>query len=246
MKAKLYYLCANSKIMHKHLRLFLLLGGLFAGQLQAQDGVAEANPSSADSDTSLFQKYSAGLEGGLSFPFTDVSEGKSSFVSGLTAGIRPLPALQFLLNLQLGQLKGGEELPGTMWFKNNYYYASLGARFYPLALMQNEEGKIYLGNIYVGTGLAVLKSDATSNPVSQDVGSIAGGYTGASVLVPAEIGLNVPLVRWADRGQAIYLNVNYRHHFGFNDKLDGYEPIVEANEKNDVYSQLTLGLSFQF
>lgn len=231
--------------MYKHVRLFMLFSGLFMGHLNAQD--VESEPSTSGSDSTLFPKYSLGLEGGLTFPFTDVHDGKSAVVAGLTAGIRPFPALQVMLNVQMGQLKGGEDRAGVMWFENNYYYGSLTARFYPLALMQHQEGKVYLGNIYVGTGLAVLASDATSNELAQpDAGAITGGYTGASVLVPAEIGLNVPLVHWTSAGQALYLNANYRHHFGFNDKLDAYEPLVEANQKKDVYSQLTLGLSFQF
>lgn len=216
------------------------------GQLQAQETV-EAGTAAAASDTSLFSKYSVGLDAGLTFPFTDVSDGKPAFVAGLTAGIRPIPALQVLLNLQMGQLKGGEEGTREMWFKNNYLYGALMARFYPLTFMENLESKVYLGNVYVGAGLAVLKSNASANENTlPGAGALSGGYTGASMLLPAEIGLNIPLVRWASKGQALYLNVNYRHHFGFNDKLDAYEPQVAANEKNDVYSQLTLGLSFQF
>ena len=60
-----------------------------------------------------------------------------------------------------------------------------------------------------------------------------------------EVGLNIPVVQLTNN-RRLLLNFNYRANLCFTDKLDGYVPTVQANEKNDAYNALTVGMVYNF
>ena len=65
-------------------------------------------------------------------------------------------------------------------------------------------------------------------------------------MIPYELGYTLPIYTLEkDKGQ-LSVNVNYRNHISFSDKLDGYVPTVDANKSNDVFNQLTFGVLYSF
>jgi|SRR5690554_2835343 len=194
-----------------------------------------------------FSTWNISLNGGLTFAATDVNNSKTGSIFGIGAGFQPLSFLQINLDIQKGLLQEGDhDNNQTMHFKNNYIYGSLTARFHPLALILKDEYSSFKNTLYVGTGIALTKSNVDANNINNpDVGYI-DNYKGTDVFVPLELGVQYPVWNSKVDNQLINLNLNFRHHLGFADQLDGYEPQVSNNKKNDVFSQITLGISYNF
>lgn len=233
---------------------------LFPLMLSAQEEAPATGPVAS---AGISSKFSASLNAGMTFSFMDVNESKSAPVFGIGAQYLPSPWIGINLDVQSGALKSGDRNNKNLYymeFKNNFIYSSLTGRFYPLrlALKKKMDADVatnikYLGGIYGGVGLGFIfnKVEAYASP-APDVELVANP-DGADFVLPLEIGYSLPIAQVnASYAKGIYgrsllsLNINYRHNFGFSEKMDGYDPIGNANDDKDVFSTLTIGLVYNF
>lgn len=196
-------------------------------------------------------KFGVSVNGGITFSYTDVKPSKTAAIFGIGGAYHALPYLDINLDLQKGWIKGGVPVAGTpnqMGSDNSFFTAVLTGRFMPLRLVNNKENNQalrILSGLYAGIGLGVISNSVKSNYISApDFGSI-GKYEGASMMLPVEAGINIPVAYLANNKQ-ILINLNYRAHLCFSDKIDGYIPTVNANKKNDAYNTLTAGIMLNF
>jgi hypothetical protein len=188
-----------------------------------------------------YAPFSLSLSGGVNLPATDVQKSTPSGIIGIGASYQPQPYLSLQLDLQKGWLKEGKESEaGTMRYTNSYLYAAVLARLFPFNFVDTPNNRSFKSHIYVGLGLALIKSDVDARPLAPSFGY--ENYQGAAMLIPVEIGGLLPL--WHRGQQRLGLNINLRQHFSFSDQLDGYEPITPANKHKDTYGQLTIGLAY--
>jgi hypothetical protein len=226
-----------------------LLSGLsgnnaFGIPFRRQDTPAKIVPANIS-----FKRFSVGLDGGLTFPYTDIKGTTPAPVFGGSLSYQPLSFLRLTGELQLGWLKGAEnDNEINLNFKNRYYYAALTGQLFPFKIRKYPTGPLpkFLDYIFVGTGLAVTKNSAKAIKVNNKRGDVTYAYNGLAVLIPAEIGINIPVYTIPKRQQIITLDLDLRQHFSFSDQLDGYQPNLAANKKMDVYNQVTIGLSYRF
>lgn len=206
--------------------------------------------------------FSVCINGGITFPYTDVKHTANSPVLGIGAQYAATPWIVVNADLQFGILKGGRKEEASSYyreFKNNFFYGSITGRFFPLrlALTKSSDHDIktnikYLGGIYVGFGAAVINNNVTTDetPEATKVRGIPSP-NGLQILMPVEAGYNFPLTYLNPKYSAnIYgksllsLNVNFRYNPSFSEKLDGYNPATPMNKNKDAFSTLTVGITY--
>lgn len=239
-------------------RIFTLLTTLLlpAAFASAQDLIIDTTTT----DKPYPAVFSIAVNGGTTFSFMDVKESKKAPVFGIGLQYLPAPWIGINIDGQYGSLKAGDKTNAelsNMEFKNDYLYGSLTGRFYPLRLLGSKTDPVvkgnvkYLGGLYggVGLGFIVNKVEAFNSPAP------AAGYIpdadGLQLVLPLEVGYSLPLGRLDQSQGAWYksllaLNINYRHNFGFSEKMDGYNPTGASNKGKDAFSTLTVGLSYNF
>ena len=106
-----------------------------------------------------------------------------------------------------------------------------------------------IGGIYVGGGIGVINNDLVK--ISNPNESIFVANTGldnpvieknsTALYFPLSAGYNLHIANrlWVLRG--IVLNANFQYTVCQSDYIDGYDPPSRANNKNDVYTVMSLG-----
>lgn len=233
----------------------LFLGLLTVTSLLASQSFGQSENSNLTPaiDPILFHPgFSIGINGGVTFPFTDVSSGnggKGAIVKPafeLSGSYAPLPFLSISVSVQKGMLSAGTENTELRYFENNYWSEQIMARFSPFGLVQDDTGIPHPNSFaYVGLGVALIQSNTEATLQNGfDNGSL-GHYKGSDFSLPVEIGFTMPFYT-TQTGSLLSANINYRHYMTFTDKIDGYNPQTEVNKHKDAYGFLSLGLSYQF
>lgn len=108
------------------------------------------------------------------------------------------------------------------------------------------------GGIYVGFGVGVINNDMKK--ISNPNESIFIANTGldnpvieknsTALYFPLNLGFNLHITNkvWLFRG--LVFNINYQYTACQSDYIDGYDPPSRANNKNDVYTVLSVGMRF--
>lgn len=229
-----------SKLIASILLLFFISFSTFAQEsmIQRVDVAVQKN-----------NQFSLYLEGGFTFPYTDVQKPQTGKVAGLGLSYSPLSYIQVVFNFQRGYLmEGRAEKPyGRMHYSNRFYYTGILGRLSPLKIFKRpDEGIVKYLDAYVGGGMGLIFSNVHASQINESTYGYIDNYTGADFMIPYEIGYTIPVYTFKEKKQEVSLNINYRSHLSFTDKLDGYEPTVTANQSNDLFNQITFGLVFSF
>lgn len=192
--------------------------------------------------------------GGYTFSHTDFQWTKTVPSPAVGVGIHyfSLDFLAINLEFQKGLLKGGASLEDAdnseTGFENNYLAFCLSFRFFPIALANEGDKKEdvlkVLSTLYMGTGVGNLTNNVKANSISSNSYGSQVEYKGSNIFIPLELGVNFPVARI--RNNKLLVNINLRTNLCFSDKIDGYEPTVEANQHNDAFSTLTGALVYKF
>ncbi|WP_118973586.1 hypothetical protein [Taibaiella koreensis] len=206
-------------------------------------------------------QFSIAVNGGLTFPFTDVKKKSKQPVFGIGAQYAAMPWLGINLDVQMGKLKAGDRNDASVYnmeFSNSFFYGAVTARFYPLrlALTGKSDADVqtnikYLGGLYAGVGAGFIVNKVEARSTSDPNVGLIPDPDGAGIVVPAEVGYYLPIAHLnkAYTGKVygrsqLSLNINYRHNLSFSEKLDGYNPTGYSNKSKDAFSTLTVGLSY--
>lgn len=231
----------------KYVAASLSLVTLLSTQVKAQETAVPAEPETTSASANM-PKFALSLNGGLTFSYTDVKPQKTGLTIGVAGTYLATPYLHVNLDVQKGWLKGGEKVTETniMSSDNSFITAAVTARFLPFGLMKSKSAAVkFLSGIYGGVGVGFISNSVKANMIkSPEFGSL-GSYSGLSLMVPIEGGINIPVAEMANN-KRILINLNYRINLCMSDKIDGYVPIVDANKKNDAFNALTAGIVFNF
>jgi len=189
------------------------------------------------------------VEGGFNIPFTDVQDPQPGRVFGMGASFSPLSYIQIAFNVQNGKLiEGRRQKPySDMNYSNSYAYTALIGRISPFKIFKRpDEGIVKYLDGYCGFGLGLIFNHVSTGSVDAASYGKLNNYNGIAFLLPYEIGYTLPVYTFSKDKREISLNVNYRNHVSFSDKLDGYVPTVEVNKSNDIFNQLTFGIVYSF
>lgn len=198
-----------------------------------------------------FSQLSAGVRGGLSTSHTDATPDQSRYFYGANAAYNFTPYLGLMVNVTGGQLEGGNAATtGSMHYTNNFFQGDINLKFFPVGILQKAQQVkylYYLSKIYASVGIGIMKSQTQISylPAQVDLFEFMGNYSGTDMVVPVEFGIDIPVSKpFKEKG--FYVNLFYRANYLNTDKMDGYQPRLQSNEKKDTYTNFGAGISYRF
>jgi hypothetical protein len=107
-----------------------------------------------------------------------------------------------------------------------------------------------IGGMYVGGGLGIINSNIKRQaefnpdlPGSINTQSPTMMKSSTALYMPLNLGYNLYIPKlWIFKG--CVFNFNYQYSMTMSDFVDGYDPNLAANKKNDVYTVTSVGFRF--
>lgn len=240
------YLCLLFKSIHfktvcllrVHLPIYLKasLGCIFCALLSSS-AFAQYN----------FYKFSVGLGGGFTLPFADTRKANYSLATQLTTDYYFTPYLNTGLELQVGNMRGGE--PDKPHFTNSFTIGSWNVRmqlgqFYDRYDKLNKFTSLIRG-LYLGGGIGFIRSEVDAyrfDPAAPGQFLNVGGVN-HDLIFPINVGANIYLRDFYGRDRW-ELNFNFQFVMAMEDNLDG--GLNPSSNFNDLYNYLSTGVRYKF
>ncbi|MGK6352411.1 hypothetical protein [Parapedobacter sp. DT-150] len=210
-----------------------------------------SNAQSGNESPIPYFRYSATVGAGPTLLYGDSDDRKIGIGGYLRGNYFITHGLSIGLELQEGLLRSG----GSMETENLYHGAILGAGFQPIKFFQDDHlrrieyrkswGIRALESVYAGAGIGALYNLQLIRTGSFE----QNNNMGISYLVSTNLGLELPLHNLHPNLLDSYvwnLVVNAQANFALDDKVDRYNAATDANEHNDAYSLLTIGVNLRF
>ena len=232
MKAKIFILIAGCMIMGMH-----------------SFGQVRFEPSDP------FNNYSVGVGVGYSTIYGDLK--KSGHAPVILANIsRHIGSMITIgLEVQKGEITSNtpaNDYTTGLTETNQFTAVNLNGRLNLSKVIKNPQDIFtkLISNCYVGTGVGLIDNDLTNitdkfKPTDTKTLSLDIKKSSMPAVLPFNFGFNIYLKK-ALGFTGAQLNVNYHIAYSFNDYVDGYSFLTTTtkNQYNDVYSILSVGLSF--
>jgi len=156
------------------------------------------------------------------------------------------PFINYVFEIQAGQLKGGDSLKTTSGrqFSNSFTSVMLRAQVQAGELIDYSQSRFNnaLKNLYLSTGIGFVVNHITQ--INRYSLLIPGYYTPGTnnsneIVIPARIGYEIKFFNQYSQ-PSFKVDLGYQYNFIMGDELDGFK----AGNKNDAYSQFTIGVKF--
>lgn len=197
-------------------------------------------------------RFGIGLIGGINRSDMDFGLHGRSWQSGIQANIVMLRFLYLNTDYQAGQLQGEPLSIRDMGqrkyvsFNTSYNQISVTARFLPLRLfmwdMMNPIAETFT-YFYAGLGYGYMSFDTDATPLQDEVYGYMAKQGKTNVFIQ-ELGVDFPIINIGKN--KLFLGFNYRFCKSNTDLIDGYKPLHNSNQHNDVYSTYNAAITFKF
>jgi hypothetical protein len=160
------------------------------------------------------------------------------------------------VDIHYGSISAGDSLTGDQrFFKNSYTSVALNAKMQLGQLVNTDFSNFWyaLKGIYVGTGVGVVTANQKQivrtkiNP-DGSLYTFPGMNKSVSLLVPAQVGVNIDLPPDYWGYTRFTVSVNYSFNITFGENIDGYnDPKWKfQNNSPDMVGMATIGLKYTF
>jgi len=193
-----------------------------------------------------YAQYDFGVSVGVNKVYGDAQTFTNTPSVHLNFNYNVSPYLNYVFEVQAGQLKGGDSLTTTTGrqFVNNFTSVMLRGQVQAGELIDYSEGHLanVLKNLYLSTGIGFVVNHLTE--ANRNSILIPGYYTPGDnnsneILIPARIGYEFKVFNKYNE-PSFKIDIGYQYNFILGDDLDGYT----VGTKNDAYSQFTIGVKF--
>lgn len=192
-----------------------------------------------------FYKLSVGAGAGFAITFADLDKKPLSFAGYGTVDYHFTPYLSLGVELQKGELAGGDIIfdPNHQQFVNSYISGTVNFNLSIGEFIADRQRNIpiynFLSGLYAGFGLGLIKNDLSNVRYYGD-DYFPGESKSTEEIMPINLGykINFPDKWGYDR---YGLKINFQTTIDFGEGLDGYTtPVV----KYDYYSFFSVGLKY--
>jgi hypothetical protein len=221
--------------MNRFIKKYILLSiiCLAAGTAKAQMGYE-------------FSQYDIGLGIGMNKVYGDAQTFTSTPTAHFTFTYNATPFVNYVIEVQTGQLKGGDSLTTTTGrqFDNHFNAVIFKGQLQAGEIMDYTNSKManMLKNLYLSTGVGFVVNHLvnTSRYSIKSPGFYTAGRDNTNqILIPARIGYEFKVFNRYDQ-PSLKIDLGYQQNFILGDALDGYE----VGKQKDSYGQFTLGIKF--
>jgi hypothetical protein len=213
--------------------LLLLIVCLAAGTAKAQIGYNYA-------------QYDLGIGGAVNKVYGDAQTVTSSYSAHFNFNYNVSPYINYVVELQTGELKGGDSLHTSTGrqFLNKFTSVIMRGQFQAGEVIDYSQSKFAnaFKNLYLSTGIGFVVNHITQinrNSILQPGFYTGGDNNSNELLIPARIGYEFKVFNSYDQ-PSFKIDLGYQYNFILGDGLDGY---TIGNQK-DAYSQITIGIKF--
>ncbi len=193
-----------------------------------------------------YGEYDLGFAGGANTVLGDAETTIRTKSAHLNFTYNPSPFINYVLEAQIGDLRGGNALVTQTGreFTNSYVAVFLRAQVQAGELMDYSQSRVKnaLKNLYFSTGVGYMVNKMTSinrqsvlNPTIYTYGLDNSN----SIIIPARIGYEFKIFNSYNQ-PLIKIDLGYQMNFSTNDNVDGFI----AGLERDKFAQLTLGIKF--
>lgn len=199
-------------------------------------------------------RWGVGLSGGATRSAMDFGLTGISWQGGLNLNATTLRFLHLNVDIMQGKLTGDPmlltDLNGRKNVKFDASFTQLSGviRFLPLRIFMWERLDPWVEvftYIYGGLGYGMIMSETkATRMLDPEFGSL-GNYKGTNNVFIQELGADVPVAKLGKKGQ-LFLTLNYRFVKSNTDNIDGFDPLIDTNLHNDVYSTYAAGAMVKF
>ena len=193
-----------------------------------------------------YSVYDVGFAGGINRVYGDAETFTSTPSVHFNFNYNVSPFVNYVFELQMGQLKGGDSLATASGrqFANSFTSIMIRGQIQGGEVLDYSDSKFnnVLKNLYLSTGVGFVVNHITS--INRYSILIPGYYTPGTnnsneILIPARVGYEFKVFN--QYGQPSFkIDLGYQYNFIMGDNLDGFE----VGNKHDAYSQITLGFKF--
>ncbi|MDB5032369.1 hypothetical protein [Mucilaginibacter sp.] len=210
-------------------------------------------------DSYNFSRYGIGFFASYNKPYADLNESNRGKTYNVTGYYNLSPYMPIGVEFQTGELSGGSIItdPDKRQYDNKYkafiLHGDLG-----LGEVLDYEGNFFMKivkDFYVGTGVGFISNNMA---FIQRTNLVANGYpigaytfpgknSSMNLIVPIRFGYEFKIYNTYDE-PFIGINIGYIHNITWGEGLDGYDDSSNhfKNNSQDQYSQIVVGLKFNF
>jgi hypothetical protein len=193
-----------------------------------------------------YAQYDAGLGVALNYAYTDAETIKATPALHLNFTYNHTPFLNYIAELQLGRLAGGDSintLSGRQ-FRNNYTAATFRAQVQAGELIDYSQSRIFnaLKNVYLSGGLGVIYNNMdVINRTSLYIPDLTstGRNTSTELFIPIKAGYEFKIFNSYDE-PSVKIDLGYQYNYMLGDQLDG----IKSGSRKDLYTQFVIGFKF--
>jgi hypothetical protein len=193
-----------------------------------------------------YAQYDVGVATGVNTVYGDAQTLTKTSSVHFNLNYNVSPFINYVFEVQLGQLKGGDSLNTTSGrqFTNNFTSVMLRGQVQLGEVIDYSQSAVANAakNLYLSTGIGIVVNNLVN--VNRYSIQLPGYYTPGTntsneVLIPVRIGYEFKVFNNYSQ-PALKIDLGYQYNFILGDDLDGYQ----VGAKNDAYSQFTIGLKF--
>lgn len=193
-----------------------------------------------------YAQYDLGLGADFNKAYTDAQTVTISQSVHFNFNYNVSPYLNYIVELQSGELKGGDALNTSTGrqFTNAFTSVILRGQVQAGEIMDYSQSQFANGlkNFYLSTGVGFVINHM--NKINRESIKTPGFYSAGDdnsnqILIPARIGYEFKVFNSYDQ-PSFKIDLGYQYNFILGDGLDGYT----IGNKNDSYSQYSIGIKF--
>jgi hypothetical protein len=192
-----------------------------------------------------YAQYDLGIGGDINKVYGDAQTVTSSYSAHFNFNYNATPYVNYIVELQTGDLKGGDSLHTSTGrqFTNQYLSVMLRGQLQAGEILNYTQSSFNnaIKSLYLSTGVGIVKNDITN--ISRSSILTPGFYTPGSnssteIVIPARIGYEFKLYNKYEQ-PGFKIDIGYQYNFVLGDGLDGY-----TVGSHDSYSQYSIGIKF--
>lgn len=193
-----------------------------------------------------YAQYDLGIGADFNKAYTDAQTIASSKSVHFNFNYNVSPYINYVVEVQSGELKGGDSLltSSGRQFTNAFTSVILRGQLQAGEIIDYSQSRFAnaLKNLYLSAGIGFVVNhmkDINRTSIQTSGFYTAGQNNSNQVLIPARIGYEFKIFNKYNQPQ-FKLDLGYQYNFILGDGLDGFT----AGKQKDSYSQLSIGFKF--
>lgn len=193
-----------------------------------------------------YAQYDFGVSGSSNTAYTDAETQKNTAALHLHFTYNQTPYVNYMVELQLGRLAGGDSIKtlSGRQFVNNYTALVFRGQLQAGELYDYSDSQIAnaFKNFYISSGVGIIYNNMASinrNSLYIPDYTSTGLDKSSEIFIPAKFGYEFKIFNVYDE-PTFKIDIGYQYNFVLGDQIDG----MKTGQFRDTFSQFVVGVKF--